>query len=167
MKSTLKDFGLYKNKLIDAFLSSPDILKLLLGDEYDPDMELPDVRDLLLYQYVFPYLYIPPVVQTVKQSYICIDVESRTGMSRTIKNNEITIWVFCSKDKEFMKYSSPGYSGTRSDILADMVDRELYDSFDFGIGELECRSVGIITPQESYYGRRLVYAVPDFKVKEV
>lgn len=164
MKSIIRDFGSYKNELIVALISSPDIVKLLLGDAYDPDMEPSDLMSLLVYQYIFPYLYIPDVQDTQK-SYIC--VECRASMSGAIKNNEITIWAFCSKNKDYMKYSCPGYIGTRADILADMVDRQLYDSYDFGVGALDCKDVGIITPQESYYGRRIIYNVPDFKVKKV
>ena len=164
MKSALKDFGLYKNRLIEAFLSSPDILKLLLGDSYGEDAEMSDLRDLLVYQHIFPYLYIPEV-QSEKKSYICIDC--RASFSGSMKNNVLTIWAFCSKDKDFMRYSYPGYVGTRSDILADMIDRQLYDSYKFGVGELEFKDAGIITPQDLYYGRSLVYTVPDFKTKEV
>ena len=83
--------------------------------------------------------------------------------SGTVKDLKIIVLAYCHKD--IMKYSKKGYYGTRVDILADMVERKLRDSYDFGIGKPKLISVTNFFPNNKYYGRQLVYNVPEFKVK--
>ena len=65
-----------------------------------------------------------------------------------------------------MKYSKKGYKGSRTDILADMIERCLCDSDKFGIGKLHLDSVTHIYPNTKTYGRQMIFTIPDFKIKE-
>lgn len=155
----LKDIGLCKNKLIPVLLTSPDICETLLGKNYTED----DV-DNVVYKQVFPYLYMDGTQDEVLP-YICFEVDVPRIPTGTIKDIRLIIWCYCHKD--CMRYSKKGYMGTRSDILADMIERQLRTSYKYGIGTpqlISCRYIN--TANYKYYGRELVFVIPDFKVKE-
>jgi len=157
-EAVLKDIGLYKNRLISTFLNSDDITKLLLNKNLCTEEEV----DNLLYSQVFPYLYVDET-QTEVLSYLCLEVNVPRVPTTTIKDIQIIIWAYCHKD--CMKYSKKGYLGTKSDILADMVERELRNSDRFGIGKLKLAYVSHFFPGNNYYGREMRFSIPDFKIK--
>ena len=139
-------------------MDSPDICKAMLGDTYSST----DVENLV-YTQVFPYLYVDET-QTEVLPYICLEVDIPRIPTHTIKDMKITVWAYCHKD--CMKYSLPEYLGTRVDILADIIERLLSDSDDFGIGHLHLESVTYIFPQNKYYGKQMIFTIPDFKMKD-
>lgn len=157
-KTVLKDIGIFKSKLLLSFLDSSDICELLLGDNYMPD----DVDDLV-YSQIFPYLYIEDT-QTEVKPYLCFEVNFKQ-QTRTMKTLQIIVYAYCHKD--CMKYHKYGYSGTRADILADMVERQLHETNKYGIGELNLESVNYYFPNSKYYGRQLVFTTSDFKFKNI
>lgn len=154
----LRDIGLYKNHLMSLFLNSDDICCLMLNKN-----QAPSDTDSLAYTQIFPYLYVDET-QTEVKSYLCFEVDIPNIPSHTIKNMEITIWAYCHKD--CMKYSKQGFSGTRTDILADMVERSLRNSNEFGIGKLSLTKVSTFFPTTVHYGRQLKFLVPDFKITQ-
>lgn len=154
----LKDIGVYKNRLVSAILNSNNIIQLLLNKDTYSDEEVDD----LMYTQIFPYLYVDGT-QIEVLSYICLEVNVPRIPTTTIKDIQIIIWAYCHKD--CMKYSKKGFLGTRTDILADMVERELHDSDRFGIGKLRLTSVSHFFPNNKYYGREMRFTIPDFKVK--
>lgn len=154
----LKDIGVYKNRLVSAILNSNNIIQLLLNKDTYSDEEVDD----LMYTQIFPYLYVDGT-QLEVLSYLCLEVNVPRIPTTTIKDIQIIIWAYCHKD--CMKYSKKGFLGTRADILADMVERELRDSDRFGIGKLRLTSVSHFFPNNKYYGREMRFTIPDFKVK--
>lgn len=154
----LKDIGVYKNRLVSAILNSNNIIQLLLNKDTYSDEEVDD----LMYTQVFPYLYVDGT-QTSVLSYLCIEINIPRIPTNTIKDIQIIVLAYCHKD--CMKYTKKGYLGTRADILADMVERELRDSDRFGIGKLRLTSVSHFFPNNKYYGREMRFTIPDFKVK--
>lgn len=154
----LKDIGVYKNRLVSAILNSNNIIQLLLNKDTYSDEEVDD----LMYTQIFPYLYVDGT-QIEVLSYLCLEVNVPRIPTTTIKDIQIIIWAYCHKD--CMKYSKKGFLGTRTDILADMVERELRDSDRFGIGKLRLTSVSHFFPNNKYYGREMRFTIPDFKVK--
>lgn len=156
--SILKDTGSYKNTLLSYFINSEDICELMFNKKpYTED----DVENLI-YSQIFPYLYIDDTQDEVLP-YLCIEVDIPQIPTGTVKDMKLTVWAYCHKDG--MKYSKKGYSGTKSDILADMVERQLRNSNKFGIGKLQLISCRHFFPNSKYYGRELIYKIPDFKVK--
>ena len=164
-QSLLKDIGSYKNRIISKFLKSSEIMELLLGEGYtDEDVHgSGDDNYGVVYNNIFPYLYVEEL-QTEVKSYLCIEVYVPKVPTYTIKDMKIIIWAYCHKN--CMPYSKKGYLGTRADILADMVESELRDMDNLGIGKLELDSVSYIFPNSSYYGREMIFSMPDFKVKQ-
>lgn len=154
---TLKDIGVYKNRLLSTIVQSEEVTELILEKDYDKN----HVDDILIYKNVFPYLYVDET-QTRKESYICIEVDVPRTMDFTFKDMKIIIWCYCHKG--IMQYSKSGYSGTRSDILADMVDRLLNSSNDFGLGRLRLQSSTYFYPSKNHYGRQLIYSCPEFNI---
>lgn len=161
--TVLNDIGLCKQKLLTAFVNSNEICELLFNKKQYTEEDVEN----LIYTQVFPYLYTDET-QTETLTYLCfeIDVQSSSNnktMSGTIKNLKMIIFAYCHKD--IMDYHKEGYYGTRVDILANMAERQLRDSYDFGIGKPELVSVTNLFPNNNYYGRQLVYNVPEFKIK--
>lgn len=156
------DIGSYKQTMLSMFFNNSDICSLLLNKKNYTEDEQKDLR----YTQIFPYLYVGEKnndTQTEALTYLCFDVDVPKCSSFTIKDIKIVVWCYCHKD--IMKYSKKGYYGTRVDILADMVERQLRDSYDFGIGKPELISATCFYPNTGYYGRKLIYNVPEFMVK--
>lgn len=161
-ESVLQDIGLYKENLISMLLSNSTICKVLLGDDYTDN----DISNLV-YTQVFPYLYIDET-QTEVLSYICVEVDIPKVPTGTMKDMKLIVWAYSHKN--CMQCPIPKYHGTRPDILVDLIDRILSTSEcrrKFGIGKPTLTSVNYFFPQNKYYGRQLIYTIPDFKVKEV
>lgn len=153
----LKDIGAFKNIFLSSIINSHDICSLLLNKEDFSEEE----KESLIYERVFPYLYIDDI-QTNVESYICFEV-TIPRCSGTIKDLQLSVLCCCHKD--YMKYKKEDYLGTRVDILSDMVEREIQDSTEFGIGKLSLQSVRYIFPSTKYYARELIFNVPEFKTK--
>jgi hypothetical protein len=156
--SILKDMGSYKSTLLSYFVNSEEICELL----FDKETYTEEDGDNLIYTQIFPYLYTDET-QTKVLPYICVEVDVPRIPTHTIKDMKLIIWVYCHKNG--MKYSKKGYSGTKVDILADMVERVLRNSDRFGVGKLQLQSVTYFFPNAKYYGKQLIYTVPDFKVR--
>ena len=156
--SILKDMGSYKSTLLSYFVNSEEICELLFNKKAYTEEDV----DNLVYSQIFPYLYVDDTQDEVL-SYLCVEVSVPRIPTGAIKDMKLIIWAYCHKDR--MKYSKKGYSGTRADILADMVERVLRNSDKFGIGKLQLVSCEHFFPNSKYYGRQLIYNMPDFKVK--
>ena len=157
--SLLKDIGVCKEKLSFSFLDSPEICEIMIGKKNYSEEEVQN----LIYKQIFPYLYIDET-QTKVLSYICLEIDIPKAPTSTVKNLKLIVWIY--SHKEGMKYYKKGYSGTKVDILTDMVERQLRNSYKFGIGKLELMSCQYFFPNNKYYGKQLIYNVPDFKLKD-
>ena len=159
--SVLKDIGSCKQRLYSSFINDSDICELL----FDKKPYTDDDRENLFYNQIFPYLYVDDT-QNETLTYLCFELDIPTSSSETsstIKDMKMIIFAYCHKD--IMRYSKKGYYGTRVDILVDMIERKLRDSYDFGIGKPELVSVTNFFPNNNYYGRQLDYNIPEFKIK--
>lgn len=155
--SILKDMGSYKNKIVSAFINSDEICELLFNKE--PYTE-EDVENLI-YSQVFPYLYVDET-QTEVKSYICFEVDVSKIPTGTVKDMKLIVWAYSHKDG--MRYSKKGYSGTKVDILVDMIEKQLRESDELGIGKPQLLSCTYFIPNSKYYGKQMVYNMPDFKI---
>ena len=153
--SILRDIGLYKNNIIIAFQNSKDICDLLFNDN---SYAQSDVKNLP-YKKIFPYLYVDET-QTETSSFIQVEIDIPRIPTNTIKDMKVIIWAYCHKN--IIQYK--GYNGTRVDILSDMIEQTLRDSNKFGIGKLKLESASYFFPNKVYYGRQLIYSMPDFKI---
>ena len=161
-ESVLNDIGAYKDTLLEMLLSNDGICETLLGKGYSNDDKLD-----LIYSQVYPYLYVDET-QTEVLSYICVEVDIPRVPTGTIKDMKLIVWAY--SHKECMRYSYDSYCGTRADILSDMIDRQISDPevcHTYGIGKPTLASVTYFFPQNKYYGRQMIYTIPDFKVKKV
>ena len=163
-KTALKDVGSYKQSLVTSLVNDDDICSLLLNKKQYTEDEVEN----LLYTQIFPYLYIDDT-QTETLTYLCFDVDMQDMVgarksSGSIKNMKLIVLAYCHKD--VMQYHKKGYSGTRVDILSDMVDRKISQSDKFGIGKPELFSVSNYFPNNKFYGKQLIYNIPDFRFKE-
>lgn len=156
--SILKDMGSYKNKIVSAFINSDEICELLFNKEAYTEENVED----LIYKQIFPYLYVDET-QTEVKTYICFEVDVPRIPTGTVKDMKLIVWAYSHKDG--MKYTKKGYSGTKVDILVDMIEKQLRESDKFGIGKPQLLSCTYFIPNNKYYGKQMVYNMPDFKVK--
>lgn len=154
---TLKDIGTYKNRIATILCENEDIGDIILGNNFNVETAFTD----LTYKHIFPYLYIDDT-QSKQESYICVEVDVPRTMDFTFKQMKVVVWCYCHRG--IMQYSKKGYAGTRSDILADAVDRLLNSSNDFGLGRLKLESATPLTSSKEYYGRQLVYSCAEFNI---
>ena len=124
-----------------------DICGLLLNKEDFTEAE----ANGLPYSQIFPYLYINTQAET--KTCLCFEVDVP----------QIPAWAYSPFDQ--MPYEKDGFLGTRPDILADMIERKLHASSQFGIGQLRLESVTSSVLDSRFYGRQMVFTVPDFKTK--
>ena len=155
---TLKDIGVYKNRLLTTIIKSEDICELILGEAYNKA----DVDEKITYENVFPYLYVDDT-QTEAKTYVCVEVSVPRTMDFTYKDMKIDIWCYCHK--KIMKYSKKGFLGTRADILSDMIDRLLNSSNNYGVGRLKLQSCVPLNISTNYYGRHLTYSCAEFNIE--
>ncbi|MBC5688213.1 hypothetical protein H8S37_04625 [Mediterraneibacter sp. NSJ-55] len=160
-KNVLKDLGLYKNKLISMLINSSEIYDALCENNstYTDSSEL-------IFSQIYPYLYVDET-QTEVLTYICVETSVPRIPTGTIKDVKLIIWVY--SHKEDMKYHVADYVGTKVDIVSDIVERIISSEencYRFGIGKPELINVDYFFPQNKYYGRQMIYNIPDFKVKE-
>ena len=156
---TLKDIGVYKNRLLTTIIKSEDICELILGKDYDKT----NVDEKIMYDNIFPYLYVDET-QTEAKTYICIEVSVPRTHDFTYKDMIVDVWCYCHKSS--MKYSKKGFLGTRVDILSDMVDRLLNSSNNYGIGRLKLDSCVPINISKTHYGRHLTYKCAEFNIEK-
>lgn len=149
---------------------------LLIGKEYSDELWYGNEDDPddtgIVYKQIFPYLYIDET-QTEVKAYICYEVDIPDVQSKTIKGMKITIWCICHKS--CMKCSKRDYLGTRADKLADAVERALRNyefqqeskgKAAYGIGKLQLKSVlNFSSVNKEFYGRQLIFSVPEFKIR--
>lgn len=154
---TLKDIRKYKNEVFKKITQNEDIAVLILGSNYDKKK---DLDNLLMYNNVFPYLYVDDT-QTSQTSYVCVEVDVPRTMYYTYKDMKIIIWCYCHKG--IMKISDDSVN-TKSDLLAEKVDNLLNSSSDFGLGGLRLQSNTYFIPGKEYYGRQLIYSCPEFNI---
>ena len=147
----LDEFFDYKNQLIDDMMSSEEIVKLLSDDS--GTVKTPEE---LVYSQVFPYEYVPDVVEH-GQTFICCEVDIRSVQSKTFLTPEIYIWVFTHKSKVRLPEG-----GVRTDRLASEITKIINGSRMYGLGELELYSVKRFAPISDYQGRILTFQAKDF-----
>lgn len=147
----LEEFFDYKSELIKTLCSNKDIVRLIT------DCEKPKVPNHdLAYTHIFPYEYIPDIVDEGK-TFICCDVDITQVMDKTYYKPTLYIWAFTYKTKLHLPDG-----GVRTDELARAINAELNGNRNYGLGTLELQSVSSFAPIKDYLGRQLVYGATDF-----
>lgn len=141
----------YKSEIIRILCNNKDIVRLLM-DEKEPVVLNYD----LAYEQIFPYEYIPDTVDEAT-TFICFDVDITNLVDKIYYNPVLYVWAFTYKLKLRLDDG-----GIRIDRLAMEINKELSGNRNFGLGELELRSVTSFSPIKDYQGRQMVYTATDF-----
>gem|GEM_PF-408878 len=142
----------YKNQLMDDLLTNDKIL-LLLDDGYSAATKPED----LIYKQVFPYEYVPDVVEH-GQTFICCEVDIKDTLNKTFLVPVIYIWVFTHTSKLRL----PESGGLRIDKLSSEIVKTINGSRFYGLGELNLDSTKRFSPIADYMGRILTFYTKDF-----
>jgi len=149
--SGLDEFFDYKNQLIDDLLTNETIVRLLSDDG-----KTYTAPESLMYTQVFPYEYVPDVVEH-GQTFICCEVDIKEVPSKTFLMPAIYIWVFTHKSKVRLPEG-----GVRTDRLSSEITKIINGSRMYGLGELNLQSAKRFAPISNYQGRILTYYAKDF-----
>lgn len=141
----------YKNQLMDDMLTNEQIIRLLSDD--GKTLTSPET---LMYSQVFPYEYVPDVVEH-GQTFVCCEVDIKDVVNKTFLVPVLYIWVFTHKSKVRL----PG-GGVRTDKLSSEITKIINGSRMYGLGELNLQSAKRFSPIGDYQGRILTFYTKDF-----
>lgn len=146
----LEEIPKYKTDLLQELLKVNDIITYI-GNEDDG---IQDPVDLIGVN-VFPFPYVPDTETEVK-TYICMDIYVPKVKDMIFKDVQIVVNIFSHKKKGTYKGKS------RVDLINIEVDKILNGNYDFGIDKVELVSVMPYIPNSNFFGKQLVYNVPNF-----
>lgn len=141
----------YKNQLMNDLLTNKSIVRLL-----SDDAKLTTTAQSLMYRQVFPYEYVPDVIEH-GQTFLCCEVDIREVVDKTFLIPVLYIWIFTHKSKVRLPEG-----GVRTDKLASEITKAINGSRMYGLGELNLSSVKRFSPVSGYQGRILTFNAKDF-----
>lgn len=148
----LEEFTTYKQTLMQAICTSPEIISLLKLDTDPADITGRDMR----YDRIFPYNYVP-LVTTNAKTFICFIVTAPNVKEGVIAELMLTVFVFTHQD--IMRTNK----GMRTDLLISEIDKLLNGSINYGLGKVRLRSCDVLqVPVRGYSGLFSTYVVKDF-----
>lgn len=142
-------FG-YKNRLMDDLLTSESIVRLI-----DENVSIEDAGSLM-YKRVFPYEYVPETVEDGK-TFICCDVDLLEVYDKTFLAPVLYVWVFSHRSKLRLPDG-----GVRPDMLCHEICKKINGSRQYGMGELNLRSLKRFAPMTDYLGKMMSFEAKDF-----
>ena len=148
----LDEFYDYKNKLMKDLVTNTEIVKLL-----SDDCALCETPTDLIYTQIFPYEYVPDVVDEAK-TFICFDIDIQKMINKTFLIPTIYVWVFTHK--KFLRLTDG--NGIRPDKLCSEIAQTLNGSRYYGLGELNLSSVKRFTPLENFQGKVMTFQAQDY-----
>lgn len=144
----LEEIPAYKNTLIRALIDNPKIV------EYIGRTDITDPTDLIG-QNIYPFPYVPSTQEEAK-TYICCDLYVPRVYDMVHKDIQIEIRVFSHK-------GIGTYQGkSRVDLLSIELDKMLNGSQNYGIDAAQLKYVSPYIPNDSYFGKTLVYVSYNF-----
>lgn len=145
----------YKKKLMSTIVTSPELVSLV-NDDYVEDGECVD-SDYLVYKQFFPYYYIPET-QTEAKPYVIMKVNG-LGVKEKLYN-KVEVYICVMSHQDIMKVADT--SGTRIDLMGEIIEELFNGRDDFGFGEMELKSNMEVNINTTYRGRELRFLVEDF-----
>lgn len=147
---------IYKRKLLNSIVNSPELIKLINENYINEDGECEESENLT-YKQIFPYYYIPDT-QTNTQSYVIMKVNG-LGIKNKIYN-KAEVYICVISHQESMEVE--GSHGTRIDLMGEVIEELFNGRDDFGFGEMELISNIESEINTSHRCRILRFMVEDF-----
>lgn len=145
----------YRNKIMDAIVSSSELVKLL-GEE---NSEYPE--DVIPWKWVFPHEFIPEVI-TETNRYINFEISANID-SRNNVYKDIAIYFYILSHQDVIRYKEKGRSFLWYDKVACELDNIFNEHDILGIGgTMQLVSNVPYFPQQKFKGRVLKFVVKDF-----
>lgn len=161
----LDDLITYKEKVIEALATSPEVMGLLANN---PEIDLEgEETENLLERNIFDYDYVDGTMEH-HDAYIMVDAELIQPTSSTFNKWYLYVQVVCAKafndiDKKLFR----GLKGNRRDNIARYVDVLLNGSREFGVGKLVLQSAAPATVPEKFTSMLLTYEIRDFRAERM
>ena len=127
-------------------LTNEKIVKLIA-----PNRHAMDNPELLAYNIVFPYEYIPETLED-GATYICYDVDVDRAFDKTYLEPKLYIWVFSHRSQLRLPEG-----GVRVDKIVSELDNMLNGSRKYTMGELSLYSVKRFSVMSDYTGKQMTF----------
>jgi hypothetical protein len=156
---TTKERGIYKTRILNAFLQSNNIKDIIIGDTSGMSQ-----KEILtkFKSHVNSHLFIDETIKDTS-TYIFFDV-IMPKLRPQVKSIQMLVYAICHRDI-LDNYVREGYYGNRSDILSEIIEETLLDNNivkEFGIGDLELDNVDIYN-STTFYGCIMSFSVNNFR----
>ena len=146
----LQEFFDYKNRLMEDLMTHESIVSLI-----NENVSF-DNAESLIYSQVFPYEYVPDVIQEGK-TFVCCDVDIQSVTNKTFLIPTLYIWVFTHQSLLRLPEG-----GVRTDKLCSEICNVINGSRYYGLGELNLYSVKRCAPLSNFNGKLLTFHATDF-----
>lgn len=156
---TTKERGIYKTRILNAFLQSDNIKDIIIGDTNG--MSKKEVITKFK-NHVNSHLFIDDTIKDTS-TYIFFDV-IMPRLRPQVKSIQLLVYAICHRDI-LDNYTKEGYYGNRTDILSEMIEDTLLNSEivkKFGIGDLELDNVDIYN-STTFYGCIMSFEAKNFR----
>lgn len=146
----IEDTITYKQQVAQMICENQDIIEAL-------DIKEEDNPNELMYNYVFPFIYIPNVPETVKTTIgFALNFPSKNNKNDLFKNSELTIYVISHRN-----HMKTDFGGTRTDLIAGILDKIFNRDSSIGLRLLLKNSEEIII-SDTFYARKMTFSTLAF-----
>ena len=150
----------YKNKIINDILFNKEDSSLSRDIVTAIDEEYLECDDEFIYRNIFPYLRIPSV-ETEARSYITMSVDMPKVSTKNYFFKDMVITINVIVHEEMMKMPD-GYSATRADYIASIINKIFNQSKNYGNVPLE-----YVSDVESIMLNRFIVRTLRFRCNEL
>ena len=140
----------YKNQFMSGILTNPEIVRLI-----DENVSVENAEELV-YKNVFPLEYLPETLSDGR-TFVCIDVDVQSSVSKTFLIPIIYVWVFSHRSRLRLPEG-----GVRIDKLCSEICKEMNGSRLYSLGELNLSSIKRFAPVTDYQGRMMTFIGKEF-----
>lgn len=145
----------YRNKIINAILDSPKLVKLLGYEDTD------NIEEEIPWKCVYPHEFVPETITETKR-FINFEIGATIDSNNNVfKNITVYFYVMCHKD--VIKYQEKGVNYLWYDKVVCELDNIFNNTEVIGIG----KTMSFVdnfpyNPQQKFKGRLLRFTVKDF-----
>jgi hypothetical protein len=156
----MKNFVNLSEQKVTTMMRLIDNKELVKAVHYDAAdfLEQPDISDpsILIYNHIYPYRYIPDVLDTAK-TFITMSFRGYKPVNSYYKSGLIYLSVITHKD-----LIKTAYGSLRYDFIVQKIDEVMNNKEGLGMGNTQFHDMDEIFINKSFMGMYVAYKLYDF-----